>query len=209
MPGANIQWLSIIISLVIVLFLAAILFRLVRKDIARYNLVFLVFMRSNEQAFILDYLFSSIWKSFVKRMNKKSLAGNWSTVTSSDHRAREWSCPFSSALACRFWSRQCWRSSWPAVESCRRPIAEPWWPAFLFSSSAWAHLPATSRRGSINLLVVSGGSWTSFWRPPFAQGTLHNFLFQVERCFQLLANVIFQNCFRRVLYPQFGSMGQG
>ena len=77
MPSANIQWFSILNSLVIVLFLsgmvAMILLRTLHKDIARYNQVIFKHaknLRKNSAKCIF------LCRLILVKMRKKSLDGN-------------------------------------------------------------------------------------------------------------------------------------
>ncbi len=89
MPSANIQWFSILNSLVIVLFLsgmvAMILLRTLHKDIARYNQVII------ENYLSLLFIYIKLVGNFrliLERTHKKSLVGNWYMVIFSAHRER-------------------------------------------------------------------------------------------------------------------------
>lgn len=120
LPSANIQWFSILNSLVIVLFLsgmvAMILLRTLHKDIARYNQVRVggrpsVEFRSDD----FDAFFLLFARSTRARTRRKSSAGSWCTATCSGRRAKGCSSPSSSARASRC-------SSWPSSPSVSFPF---------------------------------------------------------------------------------------
>lgn len=89
MPHTNIQWFSILNSLVIVLFLsgmvAMIMLRTLHKDIARYNQI-----DSGEDAQVWLFCFEPISVLKFSYLIRKNSVGNSSTETSSGHREKEW-----------------------------------------------------------------------------------------------------------------------
>jgi hypothetical protein len=110
MPHTNIQWFSILNSVVIVLFLsgmvAMILLRTLHKDIARYNQVSITMV----VAFFLVSSFLHLIYSLIRerrlslgRMHKRSSGGSWFMEMSLDHRGRECFSLFSWAQVFRSW----------------------------------------------------------------------------------------------------------